>query len=60
MPKPQMAMSPKAHERECRIHQFCFKFNGEGLCTELPTPYPLADRRLKREWSPTLPGIPAS
>jgi hypothetical protein len=37
MPKQQMAMSPKAHERECRIHQFCFKFNGEGLCTERPT-----------------------
>jgi len=33
--KPRLALSPSG-EREFRIHQYCFKFKGETICTELP------------------------
>ncbi len=34
--KPQLAMSNESVQREFRIHQYCFKFKGETICTELP------------------------
>jgi hypothetical protein len=57
MPKPQLATSQKADERDLSHLRQVQRGNFLHGTTY---PYPLADRRLKREWSPTLPGIPAS
>ena len=34
--KPQLLMSEDNDNREFRIHQYCFKFEGSTICTELP------------------------
>jgi hypothetical protein len=57
MPKLQLATSQKADERD--LSHLLQVQRGDFL-HGTTYPYPLADRRLKREWSPTLSGIPAS
>jgi hypothetical protein len=35
--KPQLLMAQEGHEdRDFRVHQYCFKFEGSTICTELP------------------------
>jgi len=34
--KPQLAVAQEIVQREFRIHQYCFKFEGEIICAELP------------------------
>src|SRR5579872_2766152 len=34
--RPQLLMSEDNDNREFRIHQYCFKFEGSTICTELP------------------------
>lgn len=35
--KPQLLMSQEADDRrEFHVHQYCFKFEGSTICTELP------------------------
>lgn len=34
--KPQLLMANEDDDREFRIHQYCFKFEGSTICTELP------------------------
>ncbi len=34
--KPQLLMSDDDGNHEFRIHQYCFKFEGSTICTELP------------------------
>lgn len=34
--KPQLLMSDDNGNHEVRIHQYCFKFEGSTICTELP------------------------
>jgi len=34
--RPELAMSAEPGDRGFRIHQYCFKFKGETICTELP------------------------
>ena len=34
--KPQLLAANENDNREFRIHQYCFKFQGSTICTELP------------------------
>jgi hypothetical protein len=34
--KPQLQMVEEGDEREFHLHQYCFKFQGSTICTELP------------------------
>jgi hypothetical protein len=34
--KPQLQMVQEEDDREFHIHQYCFKFHGSTICTELP------------------------
>jgi hypothetical protein len=34
--KPQLKMAGDEDNREFHIHQYCFKFQGSTICTELP------------------------
>ena len=34
--KPKLQMVEEGDEREFRLHQYCFKFQGSTICTELP------------------------
>lgn len=34
--KPQLLATTEDKDREFRIHQYCFKFEGSTICTELP------------------------
>jgi len=33
---PQLQLREGRDEREYRVHQYCFKFEGSTICTELP------------------------
>lgn len=33
---PQLQLKGDGDEREYRVHQYCFKFEGSTICTELP------------------------
>ena len=34
--KPQLLMAQEGDDRPFRMHQYCFKFEGSTICTELP------------------------
>ena len=33
---PQLRLERDSDDREYRVHQYCFKFEGSTICTELP------------------------
>jgi len=34
--RPQLQLREDRDDREYRVHQYCFKFEGSTICTELP------------------------
>ncbi len=34
--RPQLQMVEEGDDREFHVHQYCFKFQGSTICTELP------------------------